>query len=120
MTSSDLEQRIRDRAHQIWEDEGRPEGAQDRHWEQARLEVEAEDRIGATDTDEDTELTSSLATMDDPITDIAVADGGMIADADPAAAEVAGSEPDPLAEPEPEAPAAKPVRKRAVRKASTV
>lgn len=97
MTMTDLEQRIRDRAHQIWEAEGQPEGAQDRHWEQARLEIEAEERIGSTDTDADTELTSSLATADDPV--------GALAEGEPAPAV-------------PAPPAAKPARKRPPRKAS--
>jgi hypothetical protein len=30
---------IRRRAHEIWENEGRPEGAQSRHWQQASDEV---------------------------------------------------------------------------------
>ena len=37
------EQRIRERAHDIWQREGRPEGRHDQHWEQARREIEAED-----------------------------------------------------------------------------
>ncbi len=36
------EDRIRRRAHAIWEREGRPEGRQQEHWAQARREVEAE------------------------------------------------------------------------------
>ena len=38
-----LEQRIRVRAHQIWEDEGRPEGRERDHWEKARILVSIED-----------------------------------------------------------------------------
>lgn len=34
------EQRIRDRAYEIWEAKGRPEGQNDEHWAQARDEVE--------------------------------------------------------------------------------
>ena len=33
--------RIRQRAHEIWEQEGRPEGAHERHWRQAESEVAA-------------------------------------------------------------------------------
>lgn len=32
---NNLEQRIRDLAYQIWEDEGRPEGRAEVHWQQA-------------------------------------------------------------------------------------
>ena len=42
--------RIRERAHAIWEREGRPDGREQDHWEQARREVENEesaDRSGA-------------------------------------------------------------------------
>jgi len=37
-----MEQRIRDRAHKIWEEEGRPEGRAETHWEQARALVASE------------------------------------------------------------------------------
>lgn len=33
---------IRDRAYQIWESEGRPEGRDAEHWERARRELETE------------------------------------------------------------------------------
>ena len=33
--------RIRQRAHEIWEQQGRPEGRQEEHWAQARREIEA-------------------------------------------------------------------------------
>lgn len=36
----DKEERIRRRAHAIWESEGRPFGEEERHWEQARREIE--------------------------------------------------------------------------------
>jgi hypothetical protein len=39
----ELEQRIRARAHQLWEDEGRPDGQADTHWEKARILVAIED-----------------------------------------------------------------------------
>ena len=35
----DVEQRIRERAHQIWEEEGRPHGRDREHWEQASREI---------------------------------------------------------------------------------
>jgi hypothetical protein len=36
------QERIRRRAHEIWEREGRPEGRHEEHWTQARQEIEAE------------------------------------------------------------------------------
>jgi hypothetical protein len=38
----DREERIRRRAHEIWEREGYPEGRQQEHWHQAVQEVESE------------------------------------------------------------------------------
>ena len=35
-----LEERIRMRAHRIWEEEGKPEGKHHEHWERARREVD--------------------------------------------------------------------------------
>jgi Protein of unknown function (DUF2934) len=40
---NDREERIRQRAHEIWEREGRPHGADRRHWDQASEEIRAED-----------------------------------------------------------------------------
>jgi hypothetical protein len=37
------EHRIRARAHQIWTDEGRPDGRDKEHWLRARWELERED-----------------------------------------------------------------------------
>jgi general stress protein YciG len=36
------EERVRQRAHEIWEEAGRPDGQHDAHWEQARREIGAE------------------------------------------------------------------------------
>jgi hypothetical protein len=44
----DSEQRIRERAYAIWEQEGRPGGREHVHWERARLVVEME--AGAIET----------------------------------------------------------------------
>ncbi len=41
--TDDLEQRIRDRAHRMWCDEGQPEGKADVHWELARMAIAFED-----------------------------------------------------------------------------
>jgi hypothetical protein len=38
----ELERRIRDRAYAIWEREGRPQGRDREHWEQATREIDAE------------------------------------------------------------------------------
>jgi hypothetical protein len=56
------QERIRQRAQEIWEREGRPDGCHNEHWAQARREIEAEsvgstvmppdDRIGAGGTEQ--------------------------------------------------------------------
>lgn len=38
--SDDREERIRKRAHELWEAAGRPEGKQDEHWFQATREID--------------------------------------------------------------------------------
>ncbi|OYD81528.1 DUF2934 domain-containing protein [Azospirillum brasilense] len=43
----DREDRIRHRAYEIWERDGRPEGRGQDHWAQACAEIEAEDRASA-------------------------------------------------------------------------
>jgi hypothetical protein len=43
-TIDDDEDRIRSRAYEIWEREGRPEGGHERHWHQAKKELEDEGR----------------------------------------------------------------------------
>jgi hypothetical protein len=45
--NDDREQRIRERAHQIWEREGRPDGQEQSHWERASREISEEDRTRA-------------------------------------------------------------------------
>jgi hypothetical protein len=44
----DVEERVRQRAYQIWEREGRPEGREQDHWDLARQEIAIEDNIGDT------------------------------------------------------------------------
>ena len=39
----DREERIRQRAHEIWEREGRPEGREQQHWYQALEEIAVEE-----------------------------------------------------------------------------
>jgi hypothetical protein len=45
--AADKEERIRQRAHAIWEREGKPHGSDTRHWEQAIREIEEEDAQSA-------------------------------------------------------------------------
>ncbi|WP_085026280.1 DUF2934 domain-containing protein [Ensifer aridi] len=44
-STDDDEDRIRARAYEIWEREGRPDGGHERHWHQAKKELEDEGRI---------------------------------------------------------------------------
>ncbi len=41
--TSDQEQKIRDRAYALWEQEGRPEGREHDHWHQAHREITGND-----------------------------------------------------------------------------
>ena len=41
--SDDRQHRIRQRAHAIWENHGRPHGADRDHWDQATREIDEED-----------------------------------------------------------------------------
>ena len=45
--ADDREDRIRKRAHAIWEKEGQSHGSAQRHWEQATADVDAEDRAAS-------------------------------------------------------------------------
>ncbi|MER8368923.1 DUF2934 domain-containing protein [Mesorhizobium sp. M0306] len=45
---TDRQERIRQRAHAIWEQAGRPDGAHQQHWDQATAEIDAE--IATTET----------------------------------------------------------------------
>jgi hypothetical protein len=47
----DRETQIRERAHAIWEAEGRPEGQDQAHWERAAAEIDAENGGGGEDLD---------------------------------------------------------------------
>ena len=44
--ADDRQERIRNRAHQIWLQEGQPAGQHDRHWHQAAADVDQEDAAG--------------------------------------------------------------------------
>lgn len=54
----DLE-RIRMRAYQIWEQEGRPHGRDEEHWREAERQLEVEFRIGYPDGMDSNEPRSS-------------------------------------------------------------
>ena len=43
--TSEREQRVKDRAYAIWEQEGRSDGQHQEHWVWAEAEVSAEERI---------------------------------------------------------------------------
>ena len=43
MDEQDIDRRVRERAHRIWEGEGRPEGMAEAHWDLARIAVSLED-----------------------------------------------------------------------------
>jgi hypothetical protein len=60
----DRDSRIRERAHRMWESEGRPEHQEKRHWEAAERAIEDEDRaaprpVGAEDEDRASALKSA-------------------------------------------------------------
>lgn len=42
---TDTEQRVRERAHQIWEAEGRPHGRHEEHWRLAREQIAGEEEL---------------------------------------------------------------------------
>lgn len=42
--------RIRDRAYELWEKEGRPDGRHDEHWHQARRDLDGEDGSAPADS----------------------------------------------------------------------
>ncbi|AZO00559.1 MAG: DUF2934 domain-containing protein [Mesorhizobium sp.] len=41
--TDDRQERIRRRAHTIWEQAGRPDGAHQQHWDQATAEIDSEE-----------------------------------------------------------------------------
>ena len=47
----DREERIRERARAIWEEEGRPEGKDREHWERAAAEVDASEASGEAEVE---------------------------------------------------------------------
>jgi hypothetical protein len=55
----DREEQIRNRAHQIWEREGRPDGRESEHWARAMREIDDEAGSGQQ-TAEDADLAAGL------------------------------------------------------------
>ncbi|WP_395676018.1 DUF2934 domain-containing protein [Inquilinus sp.] len=53
--SDDRDERIRQRAYEIWEALGRPEGGQQQHWTQAEAEILADEGHGTASAPEGTE-----------------------------------------------------------------
>ena len=58
------EDRIRQRAHQLWEEEGRPEGRAEDHWSRARQELQGgSDPAQSDSTAEDPAAAASAAAV---------------------------------------------------------
>jgi hypothetical protein len=45
--ASERDRKIRDRAHQIWEESGRPDGKAEEHWAQALAEIDGQGSTGS-------------------------------------------------------------------------
>lgn len=48
--TTEREDRIRQRAHQLWEEQGRPDGRHDEHWSQASSEIGEDGGTGGEGT----------------------------------------------------------------------
>ncbi len=70
------EERIRRRAHEIWEREGRPEGREQDHWFQARRETKDEGRPDGGDKDSLTGRSLAAQRMPSPDDDRERSDAG--------------------------------------------
>ncbi|TPK81133.1 DUF2934 domain-containing protein [Mesorhizobium sp. B2-4-12] len=46
--ADDRQERIRNRAHKIWQEEGQPAGQHERHWHQATADIDREDATGTS------------------------------------------------------------------------
>lgn len=40
--TDDLQERIRQRAYELWREDGQPEGKENEHWERAQSEIEGD------------------------------------------------------------------------------
>jgi len=62
-----IEDRVRERAYALWEQDGRRNGPSDDYWRQARSEVEAEEAESGNDADgTGKEVATSTAPPDKP------------------------------------------------------
>jgi len=62
------EERIKAKAHELWEADGKPEGRDREHWEQAAKLVEEEERVGArAENHPDAARPGKPTDSDDPI-----------------------------------------------------
>lgn len=60
--TSEREDRIRAKAHEIWLSEGEPEGSETRHWDMATAAIEAEDAEAAMPTPSEAEPPTETST----------------------------------------------------------
>src|SRR4051812_33977246 len=67
MAYQEDEARIRARAHQIWEEEGRPEGRAQEHWDKARELIAVEDNQGLATRPNPVVGGGELATGTEPV-----------------------------------------------------
>jgi len=63
----DFEERVRKRAHHLWEEEGRPDGRADIHWDKARELVAIEDNYKLALKPVDAEKTGPAGEPIEPI-----------------------------------------------------
>lgn len=70
------EERVRQRAYELWEQQGKPEGCEAEHWEQACREIEAEGGGPPTEADM---ASSGLGPAADALREVA---GSPVQDAD--------------------------------------
>jgi hypothetical protein len=68
LNKDSIEERIKQRAHRIWEEEGRPEGRDKEHWDMAAELVAIEDNYQATlkPVDRDPDEPENAATIAEP------------------------------------------------------
>ena len=67
MSYHEDEARIRARAHRIWEEEGRPEGRADEHWDKARELIAMEDNQNLATRPNPVAGGGELATNTEPV-----------------------------------------------------
>lgn len=58
-------QKIRERAHAIWEQEGRPDGRELEHWERAERELDGEEGLGSLDSTSSNQAVSDVPSASD-------------------------------------------------------